>query len=257
MGMHIVIIEDERLMAEEMADTIKRIEPGIKSITILQSVKEAIQYFRENPDPDLIFSDIELGDGLSFQIFTAVGIYVPVIFCTAYNEYALDAFKANGIDYILKPFTDEIVENALKKYHALKQRFSENSKAQYEAILKIFAAREESKPEAILVYFKDKILPININNIALFYLENGIIHLLTFQGQVFYPNQILEELENQTGKLFFRANRQYLVSRRAIVNASSSFASKLSINLSVPFENAIVVSKKRTSLFLKWLTGSI
>lgn len=255
--MHIVIIEDERLMAEEMADTIRIIEPNIKSITILQSVKEAIQYFNENPSPDLIFSDIELGDGLSFQIFTSVGIYVPVIFCTAYNEYALDAFKANGIDYILKPFTTEIVENALKKYHALKQRFSENSTAQYEAILKIFSDREESKPDAILVYFKDKILPININNIALFYLENGIIHLLTFQGQVFYPNQILEELENQTGKLFFRANRQYLVSRRAIVNASSSFSSKLSLNLSVPFEGQIVVSKKRTALFLKWLTGSI
>lgn len=255
--MHIVIIEDERLMAEEMVDTIKSIEPNLQSITVLSSVKEAIQYFKENPRPDLIFSDIELGDGLSFQIFAVVGIYVPVIFCTAYNEYALDAFKANGIDYILKPFTSEVIKNSLSKYHALKQRFSENSTAQYEAILKIFADREESKPDAILVYFKDKILPININNIALFYLENGIIHLLTFQGQVFYPNQILEDLENQTGKLFFRANRQYLVSRRAIVNASSSFASKLSINLSVPFEGSIIVSKKRTSLFLKWLTGGV
>lgn len=253
--MHIVIIEDEQLMADEMADMIRKIEPDLKSLTILQSVKEAILYFREHPVPDLIFSDIQLGDGLSFEIIAKAGIQVPVIFCTAYDEYALDAFKANGIDYILKPFTLEIIENALKKYQGLKQRLSGNTSTSYEAIVKLFMEREESKQDSILVYFQDKILPVEINTIALFYLENGIIHLLTFQGKTFYPNQTLEELEKRTGKLFFRANRQYLVSRKAVLNASNSFSRKLSINLSIPFDGMIIVSKEKTSLFLKWLTG--
>eukprot|EP01136_Pigoraptor_vietnamica_P022480 Opistho-1_new@73672 len=117
--MNIVIIEDERLVADDLEANIKQLLADTANIVQLRSVKEAATYLNDAPLPDLIFSDIQLGDGLSFEIFAAVNKPVPVIFCTAYDEYALEAFKANGIDYILKPFTTQILEQALKKYRQL------------------------------------------------------------------------------------------------------------------------------------------
>ena len=115
--MKIVIIEDEKLTADDLADTILKVSPGVQIVARLSSVKDAIIWFRKNKQPDLIFSDIQLGDGLCFEIFRKQSVTTPVIFCTAFDEYALAAFKANGIDYILKPYDEQTIASALTRYN--------------------------------------------------------------------------------------------------------------------------------------------
>ncbi len=177
--MTIVIIEDEKLTADDLAETIVKADPKAQILASLSSVKEAIAWFRDNEKPDLIFSDIQLGDGLSFEIFKSISSTIPVIFCTAYDEYALNAFKVNGIDYILKPFTLATIVDALAKYNELKNNFSRKI-LQYEQILQLFEDKKKQKKGSVLVYYKDKILPVRTDDIALFYIENEITYLITF-----------------------------------------------------------------------------
>lgn len=252
--MNIVIIEDEGVVADELEVNIRQLVDEPVDIVQLRSVKEAIAYFKKAEAPDLIFSDIQLGDGLSFEIFVAEPVSVPVIFCTAYDEYALDAFKANGIDYILKPFTIQTLDHALQKYRQLKKIFSADQTPQYDALMQMLANREPQTASSVLVYHQDKIIPVKLEDIAMFYLANEITHLLTFSGKTFYPNKNLDELEKLSGSYFFRANRQFLVCRKAITDVSSFFSRKLSLNLNVPFGEKVIVSKGKAPQFLNWLT---
>jgi DNA-binding LytR/AlgR family response regulator len=251
--MNIVIIEDEGLVADDLELNIRKLMDGPVNIVQIKSVKEGLAYFKTADAPDLIFSDIQLGDGLSFEIFVAGLLSVPVIFCTAYDAYALDAFKANGIDYILKPFTSKTLNDALQKYGRLKQLFSTDQTPQYEALIQMLAGKDTQRAASVLVYHQDKIIPVNLDDIAMFYLANEITHLLTFSGKTFYPNKNLDELERISGNYFFRANRQYLVCRKAITDVSNFFSRKLSINLNVPFGEKVIVSKGKAPQFLSWL----
>lgn len=253
--MKIVIIEDEKLTAEDLADRILNLVPEASIIAMLYSVKEAISWFGKNEHPDLIFSDIQLGDGLCFEIFKDHPINIPVIFCTAYDEYAIAAFKVNGIDYILKPFDEQTISTALTKYKELEKRFSNNS-LHYEKILQLFENRRSSKKGSVLVYYKDKILPLRIQSIAIFYIEFEITHILTFEQKKFIINKRLDELEKITSTDFYRANRQYLINRKAIKEASQYFARKLSITLTIPFKETITINKVKVPDFLNWLSES-
>ena len=250
--MKIVIIEDEVITANDLADTIVALEPDVKITAVLSSVKTAIAYFQEADSPDLIFSDVQLGDGLCFEIFKKVKVSAPVIFCTAYDEYALNAFKTNSIDYILKPFTSRDISDALNKYRNLQQSFTTGDQ-QYKAIMEVLTNKDAPKTAAILVHHKDKIMPVRLEDIALFYIENEVTILLKFDGKTCALNKNLEGLEQLTGNNFFRVNRQFLVNRKAVIDASHYFTRKLSVNISVPFKEKIMVSKERTPLFLSWL----
>jgi two-component system, LytTR family, response regulator LytT len=252
--MKIVIIEDEQLTADDLAETILKVSPGVQIIARLSSVKDAVAWFRKNEQPDLIFSDIQLGDGLCFEIFKKHPVTTPVIFCTAYDEYALAAFKAHGIDYILKPFDEQTIENSLARYKELEKKFLENNQ-QIENILQLFENRKNQKQGSVLVYHKDKILPVKLGDIALFYIDHEITYLITFAQKSYTINKSLEELEDITGNSFYRANRQYLVNQKAIKEASQYFARKLSITLSIPFSETITVSKVKVPDFLNWLAG--
>jgi DNA-binding LytR/AlgR family response regulator len=251
--MNIVIIEDEAVVADDLERNIRELIEEPVFVVQLRSVKEGITYFKKNETPDLIFSDIQLGDGLSFEIFVSQPISVPVIFCTAYDEYALDAFKANGIDYILKPFTRQMLNNALEKYRQLKKVFSSDQTPQLEALMQMLSVKNTQVAASVLVYHQDKIIPVNLDDIAVCYLDNEITHLITFSGKSFYPNKNLDELERLCGSSFFRANRQYLVCRKAITDVSSFFSRKLSLNLNVPLAEKIIVSKGKAPQFLSWL----
>lgn len=255
MKMKIVIIEDEIWTAEDLADTILQAEPESEIVEILGSVKEAISYFKTNEAPDVIFSDIQLGDGLSFDIYSQIQIPTPIIFCTAFDEYALNAFKANGIDYLLKPFTLESVSAALGKLHNLRQPTSSNEN-HLQTLIQEITSKYQSKPSAILVYLKDAILPIKVEDIALVYVQNEISHLLTFDNKIYYPGTNLDEIEKSLGNDFFRANRQILLNRKTIVKASSHLSRKLSVSVNVPFRDLITVSKMKTPQFLSWLSGN-
>jgi two-component system, LytTR family, response regulator LytT len=253
--MKIVIIEDEQLTADDLAETILKVTPGVQIIARLSSVKDAVLWFRRNDQPDLIFSDIQLGDGLCFEIFKKHPITTPVIFCTAYDEYALTAFKAHGIDYILKPFDEQTIANSLKKYKELESKFLGNN-LQIEKILQLFDNRKKENHGSVLVYHKDKILPVELKDIALFYIEHEITYLTTFGQKSFTISKSLEELEEITGNSFYRANRQYLINRKAVKEASQYFARKLSITLSIPFNEIITISKVKVPDFLNWLSGN-
>lgn len=253
--MKIVIIEDEELTASDLAETILKVESKAQVITVLKSVKEAIEFFKRNKSNiDLVFSDIQLGDGLSFEIFNKTQCSFPVIFCTAYDEYALNAFKVNGIDYILKPFSEKTISNALVKFNRLKNTFSKDN-LHYEKIFDMFEMQKTQNHSSVLVYYKDKILPVKPENIAMFYIENEITYLLTLDNNKYVINKTLEELGKTTFNNFFRVNRQFLINRKAIKNPSQYFARKLSVSLIIPFEVTITVSKEKKPEFLNWLSG--
>lgn len=251
--MKIVIIEDERITAKDLEQTLKEIDPDIEIVAVIRSVKEGLAYFSHQPSPALIFSDIRLGDGLSFEILKLVK--VPVIFCTAYDEYALYAFQVNGIGYVLKPFTEESVAAALTKYNELTRANETEIGRQYEKMKDIFDT-VKPKISSLLIHYKDTVIPIRISDIALFCLKNEVLTLYTFDHKRYYPNMSLDELEELLGDLFFRANRQYLVARSAIVHASSLLSRKMSIHVSIRHDDIITISREKSPQFLKWLQAS-
>ncbi|HEY4785930.1 MAG TPA: LytTR family DNA-binding domain-containing protein, partial [Bacteroidales bacterium] len=201
-------------------------------------------------------SDVQLGDGLSFEIYKAVKVQAPIIFCTAYDEYALNAFKTNSIDYILKPFTSDTIAKALQKYQNLRQTFKTNE-VPYKDLIETLLYKNAPKPAAVLVHHKDKIMPVRLEEIALFYIDHENTYLLSFDRKTYSVNKNLEDLEQICGQDFFRINRQFLVSRKAIIDASHYFSRKLSVNIMVPFPEKIVVSKEKSPTFLKWLENTI
>lgn len=251
--MEIVIIEDEKLTAEDLADVLGEIDPDIRIRKFVHSVKQGIAYFSTAPAPDLVFCDIQLGDGLSFEIFDHVDVKAPVIFCTAYDEYAIDAFRTNGIAYILKPFSKESVTTALDKYRNLTQVLSGG--AQTEVIRRLYEERAP-KAESILVYRKERIIPVKLSEVALLYIEHQQTYLLGFDGKSHPVNKTLDQLEELCGDRFFRASRQHLVNRDAVKDAAHHLSRRFSVVLKVPYEGQITVSKEKLTAFLDWLTQS-
>ena len=252
--MNIIIIEDEENNAEDLKQNILKHNPSANIIALLKSVKESINYLKKNGQPDLFISDIELGDGLSFEIFEAIKTTVPVIFVTAYNEYALKAFKANGIDYILKPFDHKTISMALDKYSTLT---SANVKTpDIDKLLQWIGNTPKENKSSILVYQKDKIIPIKLNEIALFYVDNELIKVLCINGKQYTTNQTLDELEEISGNTFIRANRQYILNRSVIRDASQHFNRKLLVNLTIDFKDQILISKEKSTAFLEWLASN-
>jgi DNA-binding LytR/AlgR family response regulator len=249
--MNIVIIEDEQISAQDLVDCINDIRPEYSINCILTSVKESITYFKKDQNIDLIFSDIQLGDGLCFEIFKEIKINAPIIFCTAYNTHALEAFKTNGIDYILKPFDLLEIENSIRKFELLTNR----NQNQISQLINYFENQSlEKKIPSFLIYKNDKIIPLNINEIAIFYLKNENVLLHTFDGHNFQLHQTLEEIERLNYQNFFRANRQFIIHRKAVKDASHYFNRKLLVNLNLPFDEEIIVSKEKSTAFLEWLS---
>ena len=252
--MRILIIEDEQHTANDLASTLEKVEPGVEIAAILKSVKESVAWFEQKPKKiDLIFSDIQLGDGLSFEIFRQVEVHTPVIFCTAYDEYALNAFKVNSIHYMLKPFSSKSVAEAMTKYRDLRSTMSLDLPS-YQAIISML--NERKRTSSVLVYQADRIVPVKFDEIALFFIKNETLNILTFDRKEYQINKSLEEMERLSSGDFFRANRQFLVNRKAIRDSSQYFSRKLIVNLIIPFEEKITISKTRVTEYLEWLAES-
>ena len=256
--MKIVIIEDEQLTAEDLASTITELRPDYEIVKILSSIKEATTYFSQHKDFNLIFSDIHLGDGLSFEIFKSISLKTPVIFCTAYDNYAIDAFKANGIDYVLKPANKKSILEAIEKFERLTTPVVELNPVMTE-LLEIFktkSSNNNNNNKSILVHVKDKIIPIKLEEIAIFFIRNEVTSILDFTGKVYSIDETLEEIELFNLPVLFRANRQFIINRKAVKDASQYFSRKLVVNLSIPFTEQIIISKEKTPLFLSWLKSN-
>lgn len=251
--LNVVIIEDEKLTALDLVNTLRKIDADIKVEVILATVEEAVAYLQSNPHPDLVFSDIQLPDGLSFEIYKQVSLPVPVIFCTAYDQYALKAFEVNGIDYILKPFNKETVSRAIDKYRLLKGDTHDQSEI-FDRFIQTLGQKSVRQNSSIIIYQGDKILPIEIDRIALFYLEENTVFAHTFEQKKHIVSQTLEELESLCGTSFFRVNRQFLVNRKAIKNASRYLNRKILVHLNIAYAPQILVGKLKTSQFIEWLS---
>ncbi len=250
--MNIVIVEDEQLTAEYLKDIIESLKSGTQVVKILRSVKEAVQYFQHNTAPDLIFSDIQLGDGLSFDIYSQIELNRPIIFCTAYDEYALNAFEAKGIHYVLKPFDENKIAEALDKFEKFKLSFQVGN-ASLEEVLNLLKSPKQEKPRSVLVYQHDKVIPVKFEDISLFFIKNEVTHLITFKGKIYNLNKSLDEVQQQCDDNFFRANRQFIVSKNAVKEVSQTLSRKVSVTLNIPFEGDILVSKEKMTDFLNWL----
>lgn len=247
-----MIIEDELHTAKDLMRTLLQIDPSIDIAKHTLSVEESITYLMTSPDLDLIFSDIKLGDGLSFEIFDAVEVNAPVIFCTAYDEFALEAFKTNGIDYVLKPFSNASVQRALEKFHRLTSDFSNTN---LQSLLDHMMDRPSSKVRSLLVHRGDKIIPVKVSDIALFYVEDKYSFAHTSDGKRYLISHTLEELNKMFPDEFYRVNRQYIIKRSFIKEAVHQRNRKLKIVLSIPFTDTILVGKLKITNFLEWLEG--
>lgn len=255
--MNILIIEDEKFTAHDLQKTILEVQPNTQIISIITSVEDGIAFLSAPHNIDLIFSDIRLGDGLSFEIFEQTKMQIPIIFCTAYDEYALQAFKSFGIDYILKPFASDTVKQALEKFKKLSATYQSTSSPDYSQLYETIKQNlTPTKPiSSILVYRGDKIVPTETETIALFFIANEIVYAQTFTQNTFSTNYKLDDLEQKLFPNFYRANRQFLVNRKAVKEASQHFHRKLQIHLTIPFKETILVGKEKVTSFLNWLVG--
>ncbi|MEM6317486.1 MAG: LytTR family DNA-binding domain-containing protein [Bacteroidota bacterium] len=251
--MKILIIEDEKWTAKDLRNTLLSIEPSAEIIGIFDSVAGTVTFLQTQPAIDLIFSDIQLTDGQSFEIFEQININCPIVFCTAYNEYALKAFDTMGIDYILKPFKRADIADALKKYHAFERQFKQIDLTALSQLLQPPATSPSAPPTSIIIHQGEKIVPIPIKEIAFFFVEDSYVFSYTFGKKKHLVNQTMSELEDKFTPNFFRANRQFLVHRTAIDHASQYFHRKLLVHLKVDFSEKILVNKQKSTAFLQWL----
>lgn len=253
--MRALIIEDERKAAGELQSLILQVKPEWNIVDIIPSVAEAITWFEAHEMPDLIFSDIQLADAVCFDIFERVTINCPVIFCTAYDEYAIKSFETTSIDYLLKPVDKTKLERALQKLDKMKSLFATSeTNNTYMNLGRLIQQLLPNNNRTILIHHKEKIIPVVYSDIAWFYYDNGIVTVKLINGHSYHISQGIDEIETGIDtKLFYRANRQFLVNRNAIHSVEKFFARKLVIKMKTDTPETLVVSKARASDFLKWL----
>ncbi len=248
----VVIVEDETAAAVNLRSMLKTIVPDVEVLTVLESVEEAVEYFSAEVEADVVFMDIHLADGDSFRIFKSVDIAIPIIFTTAYDEYALEAFKVNSIDYLLKPFKEEDLQRALDKLQRLTS--SERDEGR-ERVTKMVADAHNDSLQTLLVRYKDKIIPVAMEDVAFFYTYAERVTLTTLDGKTYPVDKTLETLTQQLdSEKFYRANRQFIISRRAVKDIAVWFGSRLALNLTIETPERIIISKARVPEFKRWLS---
>lgn len=250
--MKVLIIEDETAAARNLQSMLECIEPEVEVVGVTESIVDTIEWFAENQMPDIVFMDIHIADGESFRIFDSVDITAPIVFTTAYDQYALEAFKVNSIDYLLKPLKEEDLQRAFDKW----RRITNVERREYRNRIGSMISQQRSGNEMFLVHVKDKIVPLKAVDVAYFYTSNERVTAHLFGGEVYPFDKTLEALQALLpAQEFFRANRQFIVSRRAVKDISVWFGSRLSLNLSVEIPERIVISKARVPEFKRWLTS--
>lgn len=251
--MNILIIEDEKLTANDLKGTIFDVLPSANIVGVVGSVKSGVAFLMGAHEIDLVFSDIKLSDGLSFDIFQVVENSIPVIFCTAFDQFALQAFQTYGIDYILKPFDEASVRKALDKFRNLKEsRLPTDFQAMTEAIRQHLYP--PPKPSSLLIYQGEKMIPVAVDDIAIIFIKDEVISALTFDNKRFFVDRKMDSLEAFLFPTFFRANRQQLIHRNAVKYVSQYFHRKLLVNLTVAFEGEVIVGKLKVTAFKEWLS---
>jgi two-component system, LytTR family, response regulator LytT len=247
--MKVLIIEDEGPAYRRLTKLIGECDSSVEIAGIIQGVKEGIEWFQTHTDPDLILSDIQLADDLSFTIFRELKITIPIIFITAYDEYAINAFKFYSIDYLLKPVSADDLKASLDKYKTIHKKNSVND---FDELVKKLTQRNYR--ERFLVYSGDSLIPISTGAIAYFIAEDGASMLVTKENKRFFISESLDTLEEELNpENFFRANRQFILSIGAIDKIHNYGLQKLKITIKPLTDVEIIVSKLKATQFKKWL----
>jgi two-component system LytT family response regulator len=255
--MNILVLEDEYAARKNLVAILKEISPENNIIATLESVSEAKKWIAKNPPPHLGFFDIQLSDDNVFKLFSKVKLNFPIIFTTAYDQYALRAFSVNSIDYLLKPVSTSAVKKALHKYDEMLnigQDIRNYRILNMLSELKHAQTREYRK--TFLVQFKDKLIPLSADEIMYFYIENGIVYAMKTDKKNYSINQNLDDIKEQLDPdQYFRANRQYIISRHSVKEISPYFNERLSLRLQPPAKETVIVSKSKVGEFKSWLTN--
>ena len=255
--MKTVIIEDEKAAVRNLTSLLNEVKPEAEIIAILDSINSTIEWFGIHPMPELVFMDIHLADGSAFEIFDHISITCPIIFTTAYDEYALRAFKVNSIDYLLKPIGKEDIEHAFEKLDNLQDAIPENKEEELLHLIHSLKKQENYKTHFLIPMKGDKLLPVSIDMIQLFYIKDCQVKAVLTDGMEYNFSLTLDELVDCLNpSLFFRVNRQFLISREAIKDIDLWFNSRLSINLRHSrMTEKILVSKARVAEFKEWFSS--
>lgn len=247
--MKVLIIEDEAPAYRRLTKLINEYDSKVEIVGIIQGVKEGMDWFGTHDSPDVILSDIQLADDLSFTIFKELKITTPIIFITAYDEYAINAFKFYSIDYLLKPVSAEDLKTSLDKYKSIHKNINANN---FDDLVKKLT--QKNFRERFLVYSGDSLIPLNVDSVAYFISEDGASMLVTKENKRYFISETLDTLEEELNPdIFFRTNRQYILSIHSIDQIFNYGLQKLKITISPKTEDEIIVSKLKATQFKKWL----
>lgn len=249
--MRVLIVEDETAAYENIVDILQEIDPSIKVVGNAESVSQTVQWLSNNPLPDLILMDIHLSDGLSFSIFDVIEVETPIIFTTAYDEYAIQAFKVNSIDYLLKPIKVEELRNALLKF----SKWNKVEVVEYLDRLIQLAPGQRQK-DKLLIPVRDKLLPVPLSDVSFIYTTDKLTTVYLKNGE-FYPyNKSLEQIfKTLNQQQFYRANKQFIIARDSVKDITIWFDSRLRITLDVVVPEHIYISKNKASEFKQWIVN--
>ena len=249
--MNLLIIENEKPASERLVRILNKIDKSITILGVIETVEEAINRLQEKPQPDLILMDIQLDDGLCFEIFDTVKVDIPVIFTTAYDEYTLKAFKVNSIDYLLKPIDEDLLKSALSKY---KKLYADNDPFKRDFRQLMYEFRNQYKSR-FLIKIGDKYRSVPVGEISHFHITERSVFLSDYQGKDYGVDSSLEQLQSMLDpRKFFRINRECIVNINAITLMHSYSSSRLQLTLKDREKNDLfVVSREKVAEFKKWI----
>ncbi|MCX6290999.1 MAG: LytTR family DNA-binding domain-containing protein [Bacteroidetes bacterium] len=252
---HVLIIEDEEPAAGRLLKMLKEIDPGIVVLDVIVSVNSAVDWLKQHTPPDLILMDIHLADGESFEIFKKTEVTSPVIFITAYDEYAIRAFKVNSIDYLLKPVKKDDLQQALGKFHKL-HTAKPGVASDFSKLLETLKAPKQEYKKRFIIRFGDHIKSIDAKDVAYFFTEDKINFLKTHDNKTYPVDYNLDKLEAMLEPaVFFRINRQFIISIKAIDQMFAFSKSRVKVKLVPPTDADTIVSTERSADFKDWLGG--
>ena len=249
--MDVVIVEDERLSADKLTRMIAKFDPAIKVLATLDSVKSGTEWFRENSPPDLLFLDIQLSDGTGFDLLKEIECSPPTVFTTAYDQFAIKAFKFNSVDYLLKPLDQKELENALEKFLQSDSEHKSTPSSDFGRIDHIINGEFKKR---FLVKIGEQYQSVDVTEIAYFKYDQGLTYIYTVDSKRWPVDQSLDNLENVLHPLeFFRVNRQMLVCLQAIHQIHTYFNSRLLLKVRPELDEDIIVSRDRVNEFKRWM----
>ena len=250
--MKVLIIEDETAASEDLIAILHEIDEDIEVLDVLESVKQTVRWLRANTAPDLIFMDIHLSDGSAFTLFQEIEVETPIIFTTAYNQYAIYAFNVNSIDYLLKPIKISDMTRALEKFRRLT---SNDVMAYLQRVVSLGKTHTEGYVSSLLVPVRDKLVPVDVNNVVCIYNTDHKTQIILSDGRNISYGKSLDAIMLSLDPMkFYRANKQYIVSRSYIKEIVIWYDNRLLINMELELPEPLYVSKNKASEFKNWMT---